>query len=488
MIESQEVELKLELDPADIDRFRALPLLGGKSKRPLLQVSTYYDTPAGDLRKAGFSLRLRRKGRRCVQTLKRKGESGGFSARAEWEQRIAGPDLDFAALEGTPAGKLLSKKKIRGQLTAVSETRVKRTVWQIRRGRSAIELILDEGEVAAGARGQPICEIELELKAGKRATLFELARDIAAEVPLRMGAMSKSERGFALVDGNAPRVRKAEPVLLDAQMNVADAFAAIVQSCLRHFRLNEVLLADGRKPGALHQMRVAMRRLRSAIGLFKPAFAGAEQQRIAGELRWFAAELGRARDLDVILANRRSAAAAGGAEGAAAAAETRRLKGARKAAYGEVAAALASPRVPAMILDLVRWAETGEWRGGELARRPVLGFSDERLGQRWRRVRKGGKDLAGLDPEARHRLRIETKKLRYAAEFFAALAEKGKRRQQQAFLTALEALQENLGTLNDIETARLIAPDQPPPEDPEAVLARAQAAHDRLRETGPYWR
>jgi inorganic triphosphatase YgiF len=305
VIESQEVELKLELDPADVERFRGLALLGGKSKRPLLQISTYYDTPEGDLRKAGFSLRLRRKGRRCVQTLKRKGESGGFSARAEWEQRIAGPDLDFAALEGTPAGKMLSKKKVRSRLEPVSETRVKRTVWQIRRPRSAIELILDEGEVASGGKGEPICEIELELKRGTRAMLFELAAEIAAEVPLRMGAMSKSERGFALVEGTSARVRKAEPVVLSAEMNVAESFAAIVQSCLRHFRLNEALVAHGRDGKALHQMRVAMRRLRSALALFKPAFAGEEQERLAAELRWFTVELGRARDLDVILGNRR---------------------------------------------------------------------------------------------------------------------------------------------------------------------------------------
>ena len=274
VIPSREVELKLELDPADVERFRALPLLAAAAGRSLQQVSTYYDTPEGHLRKAGYSLRLRRKGRRCIQTVKQKGpDSGGFSARDEWEQRIAGPKLDFAALEGTPVGKLLSKRKLRERLEIISETRVKRTTWLVRRPRSTIEMILDEGEVAGGGEREAICEIELELKSGERRRLFDLAKEIGRTTPVRMGAMSKSERGFVLADGGGRRVRKAEPVVLAAEMDVADAFAAIVQSCLRHFRLNEALVVHGRKAAALHQLRVAMRRLRSAFSLFKPALA-----------------------------------------------------------------------------------------------------------------------------------------------------------------------------------------------------------------------
>ena len=480
MILSKEVELKLDLDPADVERFRALPLLAAGAGRSLRQVSTYYDTPEGDLRKAGYSLRLRRKGRRCVQTVKQKGpDSGGFSARDEWEQRIAGPGLDFAALDGTPVGKLLSKKKLRERLAVVSETRVKRSTWLVRRPRSTIELILDEGEVAAGDEREPICEIELELKAGERRRLFDLAREIGRTAPLRMGAMSKSERGFLLADGGGKRVRKAEPVVLAAEMDVAQAFATIVQSCLRHFRLNESLVAQAGKPAALHQLRVAVRRLRSAFSLFKPALAGPERDGIAHDLRWIAGLLGRARDIDVVLAAR---------EPRPAGADRRRLKSERLAAYEAVVEALRGPRLPALILDLVAWAETGAWRRSELARRPILGFSDERLGRRWRKVRKGGRDIAAMSPEERHRLRIETKRLRYATEFMAALAAKGRRKHRRAFADLLQILQDRLGELNDIETARQLAPGSPVSGDAAVLVAQAQHAHDRLRALGPYWR
>lgn len=484
MTRNEEVELKLELEPADVERFHALPAVGKPTRRAMLQVTTYFDTPSGELRKAGYSLRLRRKGRRCVQTVKHRGaDSGGFSARAEWEKKIEGPNLDFSALDGTPLAKILGKKKIRARLVPVSETRVRRTLWNLKAGASAIELILDEGEVASGPRQEPICEIELELKRGSREALFDIARTIGREVRLRMGVMSKSERGYMLAEPGRRRIRKAEHVELTPEMSVAEAFAAIVQSCLRHFRLNEPLVLE-RKAEGLHQARVGIRRLRSAISLFKPALADPAVDPLREELRWFAGVLGNARNLDVVLSTRRSAEFGPPLS----AAERRRLKAERKQAYVEVVDALQSTRLTALLLEIVAWAETGAWRQSELAQRPIIGFSDERLGRQWRKVRKAGKDIAALEPEARHDLRIDAKKLRYAAEFFSSLASRGKRRQQKAFLAALKELQEGLGELNDIETAKLVAPTLAAQADPAELLRISQRAFDRLADIGPYWR
>ena len=145
-----------------------------------------------------------------------------------------------------------------------------------------------------------------------------------------------------------------------------------------------------------------------------------------------------------------------------------------------------------MILDIVAWAEAGEWRKDPRASQPVPEFAAARIDRGWRRVRKGGADIAGLAPEERHRLRIEIKKLRYAAEFFASLGAKERRPEQRAFIDRLEAMQESLGRLNDIETARDIAPDllavEEQPGEAEALIAEAQASHAALREAGRYWR
>ena len=476
MNESQEVELKLELAPDDVERFQALPSLG-PPRAVAEQVSTYYDTAEGHVRKAGYSLRVRSTGDRFLQTLKEKGGgSGGFSARAEWEQYVAGPGLDLAALEDTPIAKTVNAKRVKGRLAVVSETRVQRTVWLIGGAGEAIELILDVGEILCGERREPVCEIELELKRGGRRALFDLALELGAKVPLRLGTLSKSERGFALAARRKPRIRTAERVRLGSGASVADAFAAIVQSCLRHFRGNEAGAAAG-DPEALHQLRVAMRRLRSAFASFKPIVGGADHDRFRREVRKLLKLLGQARDLDVLLER------AGKKHS-----EARQLKTDRAAAYQKVIGVLRSERLPRLLLEIVAWAEAGGWRDSSRAARGIDAFAQDRLDRLWREVRKGGKDLAALKPEARHRLRIRTKTLRYAAEFFADLAQGARRDRWRNFLAMLEGLQETLGDLNDLETAHRLGTDAPPSATSRSLLKAAQQYHDALREAGPYWR
>jgi triphosphatase len=92
---------------------------------------------------------------------------------------------------------------------------------------------------------------------------------------------------------------KAEPVELDRQMSPITAFKAIAYSCLRHFRLNETIFATRQNAAALHQTRVALRRLRSACSLFKPIIRDTEATRLQDELKWLASVLGEARNIDV---------------------------------------------------------------------------------------------------------------------------------------------------------------------------------------------
>lgn len=489
MIESQEVELKLELPPGEIEAFRHAPVLGDPARRPVDQLTTYFDTDKGELRKAGYSLRLRRKGKSCHQTVKQRGaDSGGFSSRAEWETRVGSEQLDFEALKSTPVGKLLTKRDMRKRLSPVSETEVRRTTWLIPLGTSEIELILDEGRVVSDGREVPISEVELELKRGARADLFALAQMLGDGLTLRMGVMSKSERGFRLLEDRSVRAHKAEKVGLEPGMTIGEAFAVIVQSCLRHFRLNEPLIASDLNASALHQARVAMRRLRSALTLFRPVLADPDFPRLRSELRWFTDQLGDARNLDVILASKTDR------DRRPDPALRRQLRRKRKEAYERVQRALAERRLPALILDLVAWSEVGDWRLEEAARQPIGAFAQARLDRAWKRVRKQGRAIGALCVEDRHRLRIEMKKLRYAAEFFASLSPRNRRRQQKQFAGEIRSLQELLGDLNDIETRRQLAPqlfeggDEAVEAQAAGLIARAEQAYESLRAVGPYWR
>ncbi|MBV9152490.1 MAG: CHAD domain-containing protein, partial [Alphaproteobacteria bacterium] len=477
-----------ELDPAHAGDLRRHPLLADAEASTKEQCSTYFDTKKNVLRKAGYSLRVRRSGGKYVQTVKRTSNGAGLFDRPEWETSVDNAEPNAEAVAATPLGEIIGADRI-SKLLPVVESRVDRTVWHLDHQKSKVELVLDEGTIRGGEEERPLHEVEIELKKGDPDAVLDLARKLAESVPLRLGVLSKAERGFALAEGRLDKVSKAAPVQVDAQMDVAAGFAAIVNACLRHFRLNERLVAGRREAEALHQARVAMRRLRSAFSLFRPAIRDSHYETLREELRWFTGTLGDARNLDVFLAR-------GGGEGVEIDREA--LRAAREKAYDHVIEALESQRFRDLMLELVVWLEAGEWRGRRKARAPLPDFAEARLDRLWRKVRGGGREIASLDEEARHRLRIEVKKLRYAVEFLAGLYRSAALTQKR-FATALEGMQESLGHLNDIATgrellARLGLADgkdeaaQADPGEERRHLAEAEANFGRLARIGPFWR
>lgn len=177
-------------------------------------------------------------------------------------------------------------------LAPAFEVSVDRHIWDIHEGGAIIEVALDRGDVVAGDRRSSICELELELKGGDPAGLFAFARKVDAAAPVRLGVLAKAERGYALL-GPAATVFKAERVVLTPDMTAAQAFQHIVHTCLRQFRLNERLLAEGHRTEPLHQARVALRRLRACFSIFNALTADDQTAaRLRDELRWLASELG----------------------------------------------------------------------------------------------------------------------------------------------------------------------------------------------------
>ena len=162
----QEIEIKLELGPANLPHLKKIPFLRTVKPTPrgAPQVSVYFDTNSQKLRKKGLMLRVRREGRHYTQTIKATTNGEQFE-RDEWEAEIAGnkPDLDRA--NGTALEPLLTRK-LRRRLKPVFETRVRRTVYPLVDNAHAIALTVDQGAIDTGTRSQPLCEIELELKRG----------------------------------------------------------------------------------------------------------------------------------------------------------------------------------------------------------------------------------------------------------------------------------------------------------------------------------
>ena len=472
---SREIELKLEVPPDAADLLLSQPWLACGSTQPQRELSVYFDTPDGALRGRGYTLRVRSVGDRFIQTVKSLKVAAGLFERNEWECDVNGPQPDPAGLAATPLEKIDADR-----LRPVVRTQVDRRVCRLKQPGGELEVDVDDGLLTASGRQLAVHEIEIELLSGKASAAVSLARKIAAQVPVKVGVMSKAERGFALADGAAGKASKAEPACLNADMNVAEGFHTIVMACIRHFRRNEPLVVEGRRAEALHQTRVAMRRLRSALSLFRTAIKGPEFERLREELRWFNSELGDARNLDVHLLRQQFDDE-----------EQARLQERRETAYKWAIAAMESARFRGLMLDLVAWSALGKWRIGTRAQQPIQVYVNRRIDQWWSKLsetRRPGR----MDDLQRHRLRIRVKKLRYALEFMAALhGQAGGRRKK--FKRSLEAVQESLGKLHDSVVARsMIACGVPgvlPPKGKEQrkAVREADRAVRRLRHARPYW-
>lgn len=456
MANGKEIELKLEVPPeslggiADIPAFR--PLADGAKTET--EISVYFDTDRQKLRRNGVMLRVRRSGDRRLQTIKAATDSWVLE-RDEWECEIPGdtPDLDLA--RGTALEPLLGRKLER-QLKPVFATKVQRRSCSLADDHHAVEITLDKGRIDAGQRSQPLCEVELELKRGPQEILFDLARKLVDAIPAQLALESKSERGYALVEGHGVAPVKAARVELRAEMNARDGFRAISRACLRQIVGNVPALRAGDAEG-VHQMRVGLRRLRAAISLFADILTGPQTEGVKRELRWLARALAPARELEVLVRRVIDPAKQRRIRGKGLARIAQDIGRQHAEALEHAQDAVESGRFRRLLIELAAWIETGQWRkpqdklASSRGEAPIAEFAAAELARRWKKLRKRGKALPKLDPRRRHKLRIQGKKLRYAGEFFASLFSGNKAaRRRKILLARLEDVQDCLGDLNDI--------------------------------------
>ena len=249
---------------------------------------------------------------------------------------------------------------------------------------------------------------------------------------------------------------KGVPARLTRAMRVDAAFDAVVRASLAHLRANERGMLRGSDPEYLHQMRVALRRLRSAFSVFRPAVPATPAAPVVAELKWLASSLGPARDWDVLHTGTlpliaRKFGPRGDLEALG------ESCGERRRQAGEMARrAVRSARYRRLVLFLPAWLESWSRRAeldalqrAALAE-PLGGFAARMLDRRYDRVRKRVRHIRELSGRQLHRLRIAVKKFRYSSDFFAGLYAG---RPVRTALRRLSDLQDILGSINDAATA-----------------------------------
>jgi triphosphatase len=455
--EQTEVELKLLVDHARLANFNEASIMAtnarDKGTRKRMK-AIYYDSPERTLWRNGLTLRVRQSGARFVQTMKAQ-PAGDPLRRGEWEASVPSIAPDIALAMPFIPGKLRSELGQRG-LEAVFTADIRRHLRVVDLPSGTVEVAFDQGFLRSGDRTMPVSEIELELKRGSAAAIYELALRLAEHGPVKPSIRSKAARGFDLAVDTPPPARKPRKLHLDASISLDAAFACILNSCQQHLLESLPAAEDGRDAEGIHQLRVALRRIRSAIDLMRFADSPSKLDQLRSEAKWLARGLSAARDWDIFHGKTLPTIAKGCASIKGFDTLAQFAENCRSAGYREARLALSDPRCAHFVLGLGAWIEERGWRGevaaDGLARlaEPAINFASGMLSVQHAKVLKRGRHFKSLAVEERHRLRLAVKKLRYVADFLLPLY--GDRKSARRYSDKLTELQKDLGFYNDIAT------------------------------------
>jgi triphosphatase len=453
-----EIELKLLCDPERLADIASAPVVVQYSRDIGTDVdltTTYFDTPESALRAAGYVLRIRTDGEQHAMTLKSHGnESGKAFERVEWTMAVAAGMVPDPAVLSHALPTEVFRRISGASLAPIFLTEVRRSKRMLETPLGSIELAFDSGRIVAGDRSESINEIELELIEGRIEALFELARELSNDVPLRLSLRSKSERGFDLARDTAPKIAKAREVKIGQGASLNSALGDILRCSLQHLLESQLAAEDGRNPEGMHQYRVALRSLRSVLGLVRLMAPSPQLEALLEDARRLMSGLSEARDWDVFVTQTLPSISQGCPTGTGFDALCRIAEGRRHTAQAGARSVIASARTGRFQIALALWIEQDGWRasaspkGLRLLDGPARGFVDEVLGRFHQKVLKRGRGFKALSAAKRHGLRIALKRLRYATDYFLPLW--GKSKSARRYTRRLAALQAELGYYNDL--------------------------------------
>lgn len=449
-------QLKLAVLRDDLPVLRAALESAGvqTAGEPSVLTSAYYDSADHKLRQQALSFCVQEQDNHHIQSLRGNDAAADSGTFGEWRDTITGERPDPTAPETGPRLRAI----IEDELRPLFKIQIRRTLYKIDADPS-IEIVaaLDEGDIRAADStvAEPLCELELELKRGDPAALYDIALQLSNSAPLRIETQSHPEQGYRLSGAELEPVT-AKPLALKPSMTVEAVLQDVGRECLRHLLRNEADAVRG-DPEAFHQMRVAVRRLRSMLSALRPMLPADHYQRIQEELKWLMASLGPVRDWDVFATDLLASVKSTFPDDVDLSGLAEAAKVQRRVRFDVARETLISGRYAGSMLRLKRWFEIRGWREQPASKHsaplfaPIIDIAPELIERRWRQVRKRTRHFVRLSTQGRHEARIGLKKLRYLAEFLGSLFEAD---DLKAFMKRLKPLQEGLGHVNDVSRAR----------------------------------
>ncbi|MFC5585785.1 CHAD domain-containing protein [Nitratireductor kimnyeongensis] len=508
-----EIELKLLLEqqqvPSTLARIEQLPPAIRRIRGTRQLHSLYFDTPDGVLRNNGITLRLRCTGTQWVQTVKLNGSiKGGLSRVTEIEGAIPEGVVSVDAIDNRKVRDHIKELVENTQLQTVAETRIRRTQIDLHLDDGTrAEVALDSGAVKAAGRSAPLHELEIELIDGQPAGLFRSARMILPDGALRFSRYSKAARSVLLAEHGyvepPASPRKALRVPITRKTRGGEAAQEILQECLAQISANIEAVRQSEDVEGPHQLRIGLRRLRSALSLFDQMIGRSISNQFAKEARWLGHEVGRLRDLDVVLDDIARPFYRDVPQEPGANLVLNTLERHTRDVRADLRHTLSSERVNVFLLDLSELIQTG-LSAPSRPDRKLKDLADEKLCKRWNHLLARAEGIENFTTDQKHGLRKALKKLRYAIEFLGPLYAPASVKRISSRLKALQAM---FGSLNDVAVTELTL-NKPPLasiNDPSAQRAigrllgacETRSVYDwpatigdwkRLRASPPFWK
>jgi inorganic triphosphatase YgiF len=487
----QELELKVELSKSDVDRLAGEFAAGDSSIGPATTRelrTVYFDTPEHGLQAAGVSLRLRRQDGGWQQTVKvDQHVEDGISNPVELHAFVEKERPDIRKISDKNVRRAIQKTLSGTSLRPVFETVVQRTTRNINVQDSEIELAVDDGEVRAGNERQDLREAELELKAGSAEGLLLAAEKLLAGHELKLSSRSKAERGYRLVLGkkdNSTEPEKARPVRVLRKDSSRKALSSMLDSAVRQVLVNRRAVLETDDPEAAHQLRIGLRRLRSALRALRPLADRSSLHAFERSARDIGRCVGMLRDADVLISGIHAPVEGAATDKTGFAELHEALVRNREAKRDDVRQVLSGSQWTKLQLYLTLWPRTLEEVDG--LKKPITKHARRVLAKAWKKPAKLGRQLDSLDSAQRHEMRKALKKLRYQAEFMAPLFNKRERKQ---FIHQLKALQDVFGYINDVRMApHLVEIQQERQAGSDAARAASYALGYHDAEAAHVWR
>ena len=449
MARTETIERERKFEAADDIRIPDVPGASVIDGSDVRLTATYWDTLHRQLLRWGHTLRHRRAS---------DGSEDGWTLKLSIPSQKTKGELRRAEIH-VPGSRLYPPVAIRRLARAVLRRGVLVPIAVIRTNRHRLELTghdpedrieLSDDHVSSvfGVRpGPAFRQIEVEAASPDASALM----DEASGALVRAGAVSTDTTKLEVVLGERPEPEIALP-RTGPDIPIRDVVRQAIGSGAERLIANDPAARIGSDPEAIHQARVATRRLRSDLKTLEPLLEGSAAARVRDELHWIGGLLGSVRDADVLI------------EGVEEAGRTLRLgpdemstigielERDRRRSHRELVAALASRRYTALVQDLIEAAETPPLADGVDGERRARPRMENLVDKNWRRVSRAVKRLESEpDDAALHEIRKRAKRGRYAAELAAAATGEGGRADRLA--DRLADVQDVLGELQDAVVA-----------------------------------